>query len=57
MKMSQEQLLGILRHVLTFGGGLIVANGNVDDATMQTIIGAIVSLAGAVWSVHSKRAK
>ncbi len=57
MKMSKDQLLGILRHVLTFGGGLIVAKGHVDNATVETVIGALVTLAGSVWSIHTKRVK
>jgi len=57
MKMSQEQLLGILRHVLTFAGGIAVAQGKIDNATVETIIGAVVTLGGAVWSVRTKRAK
>jgi len=57
MKMSQDQLLGILRHVLTFAGGIAVAQGKIDNATVETIIGALVTLGGAVWSVRTKRAK
>ena len=57
MKMSQDQLLGILRHVLTFVGGIVVAKGNVDSATIETIVGALVTLGGAIWSVRTKRVK
>ena len=29
--MKKEQVLGVVRHVLTFGGGLLVARGLLDD--------------------------
>jgi hypothetical protein len=47
--------LGIIRHVLTFGGGLIVAKGWADNGTVETIVGAVVTLVGAVWSIIQKR--
>jgi hypothetical protein len=49
--MNKEQVLGIVRHLLTFGGGYVVAKGYFDDATLQSVVGAVVTLAGAAWSV------
>lgn len=49
--MNKEKLLGIIRHVLTFGGGYIVAKGWFDEATMNAVVGAAVTIIGAVWSV------
>ncbi len=54
MKLTQEQVLGIVRHVLTFAGGLVVAKGVADEATVATFIGSVVTLVGAVWSVVAK---
>jgi hypothetical protein len=54
MKLSREQVLGIVRHVLTFAGGLAVAKGMVDAATLETIIGSAATLIGAIWSVVAK---
>ena len=53
--MSQEQVLGILRHLLTTAGGVIVSKGVTDEATMTTIIGGIVAVAGIIWSVYSNK--
>lgn len=53
--MNSEQLLGIVRHVLTFGGGYLVAKGIVDEATMLNVVGAAVTILGAVWSVMTKK--
>lgn len=53
--MTKERILGILRHVLTFVGGIVVAKGWLDDATFVELAGAVVSLVGALWSVFSKK--
>ena len=56
MKFTREQILGIVRHMLTFSGGLIVAKGIADVATVETIIGSVTTLIGAVWSIVVKKA-
>ena len=55
MKLSREQVMGIIRHSLTFLGGLAVAKGYTDDGTVTQIIGSVVTLVGAVWSVLAKK--
>jgi hypothetical protein len=52
--MKKEQVLGILRHSLTFLGGLLVMKGLVDETTATEIIGGVITLVGAVWSVVEK---
>lgn len=54
MKLTREQVLGIVRHSLTFIGGILVMKGVIDDATAQQIIGGLVTLTGTIWSVISK---
>ncbi len=54
--MKQEQILGIIRHVLTFVGGIAIAKGVIDEAMFTQISGAIVTLIGSIWSVISKNA-
>mgnify|MGYP006271897653 FL=1 len=56
MKLTKEQLLGIIRHVLTFAGAIVITKGLVDQGTVDTIIGSAVSLTGAIWSIVSKKA-
>jgi hypothetical protein len=57
MNLTKEQVLGILRHVLTFVGGTVVAKGLTDDATVTEIIGGIITLTGTIWSVIEKNKK
>jgi hypothetical protein len=54
MKLTKEQFLGILRHALTFVGGILIMKGIVDDGTFAEISGAALTLAGGIWSVVAK---
>ena len=54
MKLTREQVLGIVRHTLTFIGGIVVMKGLVDETTVTEIIGGAVTLTGAIWSIISK---
>jgi hypothetical protein len=54
MKLTQQQVLGIVRHILTFGGGIVVSKGYADDAAVTEIIGAVMTIIGAVWSIIEK---
>jgi len=53
--MKQEQGLGILRHTLTFIGGILVMKGLIDEATFTELSGALITLVGGIWSVISKK--
>jgi hypothetical protein len=55
MKLTREQVLGIVRHTLTFVGGIFVMKGLVDETTVTEIVGGVMTLAGAVWSVIDKK--
>lgn len=52
--MNQEQILGIVRHALTLIGGLLIAKGYIDESATTEIIGTVVGLVGAIWSVVTK---
>lgn len=54
MKLTKEQFLGIVRHSLTFIGGILIMKGIVDDALLNEIIGGVTTLAGAIWSIVAK---
>lgn len=53
MNIGKEQALGVLRHVLTLGGGYAAGRGFLDEATATEIIGGVVALAGVLWSVFA----
>lgn len=54
MKLTREQVMGIIRHTLTFVGGIVVAKGLADEATVTEIIGSVLTLTGAIWSIVAK---
>jgi hypothetical protein len=51
----QEKVLGLIRHALTFVGGLIIAKGLIDESTYLELSGATLTLIGGMWSILSKR--
>jgi hypothetical protein len=53
--MTKEQILGIVRHALTFVGGILIMKGLATDSSVQELIGAAVTLTGGVWSIISKK--
>lgn len=55
--MTKEQVLGIVRHGLTFIGGILVLKGITTDATVLEVVGLTVTAIGSIWSVVSKDKK
>jgi hypothetical protein len=55
--MNQTQILGLIRHLLTFGGGLLVGKGILDEESAAQIIGATVTVIGGVWSAIAPEKK
>jgi hypothetical protein len=55
--MNKEIVLGLTRHVLTTAGGVTAASYGVDGATLEAVIGAVLTLVGFAWSVWDKKLK
>jgi hypothetical protein len=53
--MKQNELLGLVRHVLTFVGGIIVTKGLIDESLFEEVLGGIMTLVGAGWSIVAKK--
>lgn len=51
---NKEQVMGLVRHALTFVGGCMVANGILTDAMSADIVGACMALIGTIWSLIVK---
>lgn len=52
--MKKEQVFGLIRHTLTFVGGLLVMKGVIDEATMAELTGGVITFVGLVWSFYDK---
>ena len=50
-----EKITGLVRHILTFLGGYLITQGIIDEATLQEVVGAIITLGGFIWSWTSKK--
>lgn len=57
MIMKRDQIIGIIRHALTFAGGFVVAKGYASEEVMAEAIGGTMSLVGIVWSIVAKAKK
>jgi len=55
--MTGEQIWGVIRTLLAFGGGFVVSKGYIDDATLTAILGGLGTVFVAVWSVWAKKQK
>lgn len=53
--MTQAQILGIVRAILTSAGGALITQGIVTDAQLNDVIGAILIVGGALWSYLQKK--
>jgi|TARA_R110000851_G_scaffold169312_4_gene315472 hypothetical protein len=54
-KTQDSVLNGLVRHILTAGGGYLVAKGMIDEGSVETVVGAVIALAGVVWSAVAKK--
>ena len=53
--MSKEMVLGLVRHSLTFVGGLLVTKGLLDTNLLTEIVGGVITIVGGVWSIIAKK--
>ena len=54
---TQDQILAIVRHLLTMVGGVLMMHATVDAATWELISGAVICIAGIAWSIYDKNKK
>jgi hypothetical protein len=53
--MNKERILGVVRHTLTFVGGVLIMKGLIDEVVATEIIGGVITLVGTIWSVFEKK--
>jgi hypothetical protein len=53
--MKKNQILSLVRHTLTFVGGLLIAQGVIDESVTEQIIASTLTLIGLVWGVVDKK--
>ena len=55
MKLTLDQTLGIVRHVLTGLGTLLVYKGVLSVDNMELIVGSVLTIVSVIWSIKSKK--
>jgi hypothetical protein len=53
--MKVEQITGIIRHILTTVGGVLISTGVAEKDQVELIAGGVAALIGVAWSWFSKR--
>ena len=53
-KMLGDKEMGVVRHILTAVGGVLVYMGYTDDATWTMVAGSMATMIGFMWSWMSK---
>jgi hypothetical protein len=48
-------LLGIARHLLTFGAGYLASQGVISAGETEVFVGTGLGLIGIIWSIFEKR--
>ena len=51
---NKEKILGLVRHTLTFVGAIYITKGLIDETLVTEIVGGVITLTSAIWSVISK---
>lgn len=52
--MNKDQQMGLIRHGLTFIGGILLTKGLVDESLLTDMVASIMVLIGGFWSIVSK---
>ncbi len=53
--MLKPAILALIRQILTIAGTALVARGIVQASDLEPVIGAMLTIGSAVWSVADKR--
>jgi hypothetical protein len=54
LPIMKAAVIALLRHLLTFIGGTLVAKGIIDAATLTEIIGSVLTLLSVGWMAIDK---
>ena len=53
--MDKDMIIALVRHSLTFIGGLLIMKGLIDENALQEVIGSAMSLTSAIWMIVNKK--
>lgn len=53
--MNKEQVLGLVRHILTAVGAVLTFKGVIDEATFTGLVGILLTSTASIWSLFEKK--
>ena len=53
-KIMNDQVSGVVRHVLTIAAGVLIQRGVLDESSAEAIVGGVIAILGVAWSWRSK---
>ena len=54
MKLNKEQILSIIRQILTATGAILITTGVIQDGIYLELSGTLMALISGIWSVVDK---
>jgi hypothetical protein len=55
MKLTKPQLLGLVRHALSFIGGILIAYSIINPGVMAVLLGSASTITSVIWSIIQKK--
>lgn len=49
-----EKIYGLIRHILSFGAGVLVTKGVIDESALTEVVGAVMTIIAFGWSYYNK---
>lgn len=49
-----EKIYGLVRHLLSFGAGILVTKGVIDESALTEVVGAVMTMIAFGWSWYNK---
>lgn len=53
--MDKEVVSGVVRHILTALGGVLVSKGVIEAGQVEMLVGSLVGIIGVAWSIYAKK--
>lgn len=57
LEIMNDKILSVVRHLLTAVGSILLTKGLLDEAMLEEVVGATITLIGFVWGIWDKRKK
>ena len=55
--MDKDMIIALVRHSLTFIGGLLIMKGYIDESSLEEVIGSAISITSTIWMIVNKNKK